>query len=176
MLHINRITLATAALLTLGAATAQAGEAYGGIGYGKNTLDGGLRAFGGYTILPGLRLGSKSADVGVEVTYLDIGKTSLSNTTEVTERGLFATAVGTMQVMDHVDVLARVGMGQAEGKLTMTSIFGTTTLTKTGMVPAFGVGARYRLTNRFGIRADLDRYIGIYEPAISLSVSVYSRF
>lgn len=151
---------------------AERGDIYGGIGYGKNSFDGGVRAFGGYTIYDEFKLTGKKVDLGVEVTYIDLGSTSFGNGGTVTEKNLGATVVGSVEVLQDTRVFVRFGMGHAQGEIT-SAVWNET---KTGMVPILGVGATYSLGKNFGVRADFERITGMYENATSLSASAFLKF
>ena len=151
---------------------ADRGDIYGGVGIGKNSFDGGVRVFGGYTIYDQFRLADKKVDVGVEATYIDLGSTAFGNGGTVTEKNLGATAVGSVEVLKDTRVFARVGCGQAQGTITSPGW----NETKTGMVPVVGVGATYALIKNLGVRADIERLTGMFEGATSFSVSVFARF
>lgn len=163
------------AVLFSAVAYAEKGDFYGGIGYGQNTLDGGVRVFGGYTAFDGFKVGDMPLEIGGEVTYLDVGTDNITPYNTVEERTVNITVVGAIEVLPKLQVFARAGVGQAEGKLTTTS-FVTVSQTNTGLVPALGIGARYELIDHFGVRVDLEQYTGMYENATGLSASVYGRF
>ena len=153
---------------------ADRGDIYGGIGIDKNSYDGGVRVFGGYTIYDQFQLAGKKVDIGAEVTYIDMGSTTwgANSTGTVTEKNLGATAVGSIEVLKDTRVFARVGFGQAQGKFS-SPVWNET---KTGMVPVVGVGAAYALSKNFGVRADLERLTGMYEGGTSLSASAFLKF
>ena len=154
---------------------AERGDIYGGIGYGKSSFDGGARAFGGYTINDQFKLSGKKVDIGVEVTYIDLGSTSPWPGVTVTEKNLGATAVGSIEVLQNTRAFVRVGFGQAQGESKYAG-FAAFNDSKTGMVPILGVGATYALGKNFGVRADFERLTGMYENAMSLSASAFLKF
>ena len=154
---------------------AERGDIYGGIGYGMNTFDGGVRAFSGYTINDQFKLSGKKADIGVEITYIDLGSTSPWSGVTVTEKNLGATAVGSIEVLPNTRAFVRVGFGQAQGDIKYAG-FAAFNESKTGMVPILGVGATYALDKNFGVRADFERMTGMYESAMSLSASTFLKF
>ncbi len=156
-------------------AHAAPGDFYAGVGYNLNTFASGPRIFGGYTILKDRwNLAGRPISLGVEATYLDIGTGWISTYVKDHETGVFATAVGTMHIMDRLDVLARAGLGEARGELTDT-FYGIGS-TSTGTEPMLGVGATYTFQPNFGVRADLEHYSGRYQSADALTASVYASF
>jgi hypothetical protein len=169
---VIRAVIMSVLVLSATPSFADRGDIYGGIGISKNSYDGGARVFGGYTIYDQFRLSGKKVDIGVEATYIDLGSTSFGNGGTVAEKNLGATAVGSIEVLKDTRVFARVGFGQAQGKIT-SPVWNET---KTGMVPILGVGATYALSKNFGVRADFERITGMFEDATSLSASAFLKF
>lgn len=170
------VLIAPAVLLAINTAHADRGEIYGGIGYDINDIGHGPRIFGGYTIYDRFHLGRMPIKIGAEGTYLDLGTGDYSiPTVKVSERSISATAIGTLVVRPDFEVFVRAGYGLAQGRLDFPLV-PTLNESASGIVPISGAGVRYRFAKHVGVRADLDRYIGMYESATSVAVSLYGTF
>lgn len=108
----------------------------------------------------GFKLGGGYAfhrNVGVEATYVGLGKASASagaQNFEFKASGIAVVAVGMLPVTNQVTLLGRLGFIDATVKATGPGASEKSTKVKT----TFGIGASYSFTPQFAVRADYDRY------------------
>jgi OmpA-OmpF porin, OOP family len=161
-----------------------AGPFYGGVSLGqssfKDTCDGaagagincddsdtGYKIFGGYQINP---------NFGVEVTYADLGKLSISGGGafgQVKANGFGVGVVGTLPVANNFSVLGRLGIYRGEAKASSNvGVNGKESSTELG----FGLGASFAVTPAVDLRGEWEQFQFDGDKVNLLSVGVAMKF
>jgi OOP family OmpA-OmpF porin len=156
MIRKTPISPALAALMLCAlAGTASADEGfYVGGGAGQAFVDEGmyddedltLSLFGGYQF---------NRHVAVEGGYIDLGEIEPEAGGAALEADTFhLTAVGTLPLTEAFSLYGKAGLHRWDADTSLALINGE----DSGTDPTYGIGAQYRVSKRFALRADVSRF------------------
>ena len=154
MLDKSPICRTLAVLFLAGAASAaEAGTFYVGGGGGQASADKGayddqdtaFSLFGGYQF---------NRYFAVEGGYADFGEIKPSSGSSLKADTFHLTAVGTLPVNDAFSLYAKAGAHRWDADEKLSVLGGD----DSGTDPTYGVGAQYRINERFAVRAEVSRF------------------
>ena len=140
-----------------------------GISGSLDESDSGWKVFAGYKFFEYFAL---------ELAYVDLGLVSFDATSDasgsvyaagpvtgfVSASGPSASAIGIIPLGDRFDFLVKAGFMAWKADVSVSnSAFGTANSEEDGTELAFGLGAQFRFTDRFSVRAEWERFTSIID-------------
>ena len=178
----KRIGLACVAVMLLAVAGTAAAQGYIGVGVGLSTIDvcddlnslgatscddedTGMKIFGGYKFTPNFAVEGALVDLG------EISATGPGGTATAEVDGFEVAAVGIYPINPQFGIFGKLGvfMWDVSGGGVASGV------SDDGTDIMFGAGVSWNITNRFGLRAEWERF-DVDEDADLLSVGIQFNF